>query len=170
MLTFSSRPSTGSSPPPGAEPSYTRRRRAAGLRGAAAKSGVHGLHAYARRLCLWHAEPFEDVQRLPVRDACGGPPPAAEGRFGHPPEGFGLFVRVAYSPGEPEGGVVMIESLAVPARPAMHVRRPAQRDHLLGQVSDLLGDQSCLLMINQRLAVVFCLLVDGSDVIEHIGL
>src|ERR1035438_4110923 len=39
--------------------------RARGLRGAAAEGGVDGLDAYPRRLRLGHAEPFEDVQRLP---------------------------------------------------------------------------------------------------------
>jgi hypothetical protein len=36
-----------------------------GLGDAEAEGGVYGLYAYPRRLCLWHAEPFEDVQRLP---------------------------------------------------------------------------------------------------------
>src|ERR1035438_9833413 len=63
----------------------------------------------------------------------------------------------------------MIKSLVVPARSATHVGYPAKRDHLLGQVSDLLGDHLRLLVIDQRLVVALRALINGADVIEHVG-
>ena len=130
---------------------------------------IHGLDAYPRRLCLWHAEPFEDVQRLPKYDPRIIGPLRAERRFGDSFEDLGLLVWVADLPGQPERGVVMIKRLAVLARSATHVGYPAKCDHLLRQIPDLLGDQSRLLVMNQRLIVAPRALINGANVIEHVG-
>jgi hypothetical protein len=63
----------------------------------------------------------------------------------------------------------MIKRLAVLPRSATHVGYPANCDHLLGQIPDLLGDQSCLLVMNQRLIVALRALVNGANVIEHVS-
>src|SRR5882757_4935284 len=103
-----------------------------GLRGAAAEGGIYGLYAYPGRFRLRHAEPFEDVQRLPEYDARRVRPLCAQRRFRDSFEDFGLLVGVTDLPGQPERGVVMIKCLAVPARSTTHVGYPAQRDYLLG--------------------------------------
>jgi len=63
----------------------------------------------------------------------------------------------------------MIKRLAVLARSAAHVGYPAKGDQLLGQIPDFLSDQSCLLVMNQRLIVALRALVNGANVIEHVG-
>src|ERR1022692_339140 len=63
----------------------------------------------------------------------------------------------------------MIRRLAVPARSAMYVRYPAKCGHLLGQVSDLLGDQPCLLVVNQRLVIAFRALIDCANIAKYVG-
>jgi hypothetical protein len=61
--------------------------------------------------------------------------------------------------GQPESGVVMIKCPAVLVRSATHVGHPAKCDYLLGQIPDLLSDQSRLLVMNQRLVVALRALV-----------
>src|SRR5205823_14422301 len=49
--------------------------------GKAVHGGIHGFHAYPRRLRLGHAEALIDVQRLPEKNPRGIGPPRAERRF-----------------------------------------------------------------------------------------
>src|SRR6266704_2446971 len=72
---------------------------ARGLGGTAAECEVRGLHADPRRLGLWHAEPFEDIQRLPEGDPRRVRPLRAERRFRDSLEDFALLVRVTDLPG-----------------------------------------------------------------------
>jgi len=133
--------------PPAARQGTSSARNQAPL-GDAVGDEAHGLYAYPRRLCLWNTEPFEDVQRLPKYDPrCIGAL-RVERRFCDSLEDLGLLVRVTDLPGQPQSGVVMIKRLVVLARSATHVSYPAKCDHLLGQIPDLLRDQSRLLVIN----------------------
>src|SRR5208283_3368930 len=68
-----------------------------------------------------------------------------------------------------ESGVIMIKRFGVSPRSAMYVGNHAKGDQLLGQVPDIFGDQARSLMINKRLVVTCRALVDGTDVIEHLG-
>ena len=63
----------------------------------------------------------------------------------------------------------MIKRFAVPARSAIYVGNHAKGDQLLGQVPNILGDQTRPLMMNKCLVVARGTLVDGADVIEHLG-
>src|ERR1022692_4309251 len=141
-----------------------------GLGDAAVRRGAHGLYAYPRRLCLWHAEPLEDVQGLPENDPRSIGLLRVERRFCDSFEDFGLLIRIADLPGQPESGVVIIKRLAVLAGSATHVGYPANCDHLLGQIPDLLGDRSRLLVINECLVIALRALVNGANVIKHVGL
>src|SRR6266568_4536233 len=67
---------------------------ARGLGGTAAECEVRGLHADPRRLGLWHAEPFEDIQRLPEGDPRRVRLLRAERRFRDSLEDFALLVRL----------------------------------------------------------------------------
>ena len=131
---------------------------------------VQGFYAYPYRLRLRRAEPFENVQRLSEQDARRVRPLRIKGRFRDSFEDFRLLVGVADLSGKHERCLVVIERLAVPARPAARSGQPAKRDHLLGQVSDLLGYQPRLLMVGQRLAVPLGLCVHGADIVERLRL
>jgi hypothetical protein len=99
-----------------------------------------------------------------------GLPLCAERRFRDSFEDLAFLVWVADLSGQPESGVVVIKRFAIPARSAMYVGNPAKCDQLLGQVPDLLGDQPRLLVMNKRLVVACRALVNGTNVIEHVGL
>src|SRR5580692_9901881 len=139
-----------------------------GLRGTAAEGRVRSLDAYPRGLGLGHAEPLEDVQRLPEDDPRRIVPLRAERRFRDSFEDLGLLVGIADLPRQLQRGAIMIKRLAVPASSAPDVGYPPKRDHLLGQAADLLGNRSRLLVMNQRLVKARRALVNGADVIEHI--
>jgi hypothetical protein len=55
-------------------------------------------------------------------------------------EDLALLVQVAYLPGQPEGGLLLLERLEVSAQSTMRVGNHANRGQLLRQIPDLLRD------------------------------
>ena len=81
---------------------------------------------------------------------------------------LGFFVGVADLSGQPQRRVVVFERCAVLTSSPMEIGDTAERDHLLGYVSDFLRDQPRFLIVDQRLIEAFRGLVDLADRVEHL--